>query len=149
MLTDPPRTRRFVRSDPDERLVKAVRAGDRDAFEEIYERHAPGLVSFCRHLLGSPEEAEDAVQHTFLAAHKAMLADDRELHLKAWLYAIARNRCLSMLRARRERPGLDDEIERIPSTAGLAAEVERREDLRALLHDLSELPDDQRAALLL
>src|SRR5256714_8375884 len=50
---------------------------------------------------------------------------------------------------RRERPGLDDELERVPSTAGLASEVEQREDLRALLSDLSALPDDQRAALLL
>src|SRR5213076_3623436 len=99
----------------DEQLVARVRAGDREAFEEIYERHATGLVSFCRHLLGSPEEAEDAVQHTFLAAHRAMLGDQRELHLKAWLYAIARNRCLSLLRARRERVGLEDGLESAPS----------------------------------
>src|SRR5205085_8296831 len=79
----------------------------------------------------------------------SMLADDRELHLKAWLYAIARNRSLSMLRGRRERPGLDEEPDLAPSTAGLAAEVEQREDLRALLGDLAKLPDDQRAALLL
>jgi hypothetical protein len=78
-----------------------------------------------------------------------MLADERELHLKAWLYAIARNRCISILRARRERLGLDGEIERAASTAGLSAEVERREDLRALLGDLGRLPEDQRAALLL
>src|SRR4051794_18807255 len=149
MLTAQPRTRRFARSEPDERLVERVRAGDREAFEEIYERHASGLVSFCRHLLGGMEEAEDAVQHTFLAAHRAMLADDRELHLKAWLYTIARNRCLSMLRGRRERPGLDDELEHGLSTAGLAVEVEHREDLRALLADLAHLPHDQRAALLL
>src|SRR5256714_6074617 len=55
-----------------------------------------------------------------------------------------------MLRSGRERPGLDDdEFGSVPSTAGLAAEVEQREDLRALLADLSALPDDQRAALLL
>jgi RNA polymerase sigma factor (sigma-70 family) len=149
MLTAPVRTHRFARSDSDEHLVARVREGDRAAFEEIYERHASGLLSFCRHLLGSLEEAEDAVQHTFLAAHRAMLGDSRELHLKAWLYAIARNRCISMLRGRRERPGLEDEYESAPSTAGLASEVEQREDLRALLGDLAKLPSDQRAALLL
>src|SRR4051795_5316285 len=143
------RPRRFVRSQPDERLVELVRAGDAAAFEAIYDRYSRGLVAFCRHLLGSMEEAEDAVQHTFLAAHRAMLADDRELHLKAGLYTIARNRCLSMLRGRRERPGLDDELEHGLSTAGLAVEVEHREDLRALLADLAHLPHDQRAALLL
>src|SRR4051795_651827 len=144
------RPRRFVRSQPDERLVELVRAGDAAAFEAIYDRYSRGLVSFCRHLLGSLEEAEDAVQHTFLAAHRAMLGDERELHLKAWLYAIARNKCISMLRARRERLGFDDdELELVPSTAGLSAEVEQREDLRALLGDLARLPDDQRAALVL
>ena len=146
MLATP---RRFVRSEPDERLVALVRDGDRNAFEEVYDRHSPGLLSFCRHMLGSLEEAEDAVQHTFLAAHRAMLADQRELHLKAWLYAIARNRCLSLLRARRERVGLEDGFESAPSVAGLATEVERREDLRDLLSDLARLPDAQRAALVL
>ena len=129
--------------------MELVRAGDAAAFETIYDRYSRGLVSFCRHLLGSLEEAEDAVQHTFLAAHRSMLADDRELHLKAWLYAIARNKCISMLRVRRERLGLDDELELVPSTSGLSAEVEQREDLRALLGDLQRLPDDQRAALVL
>src|SRR3954452_15091220 len=148
--TPPARPRRFVRSQPDERLVELVRAGDAAAFEAIYDRYSRGLVSFCRHLLGTLEEAEDAVQHTFLAAHRSMLADDRELHLKAWLYAIARNKCISMLRVRRERVGIDDELELVPSTAGLSSEVERREDLRALLGDLARLPDhDHRAPLVL
>src|SRR3954447_6491404 len=149
MLSTPVRPRRFVRSDPDERLVALVRAGQPAAFEELYDRYTPGLLSYCRHLLGTLDEAEDAVQHTFLAAHRALLRDDREIHLKAWLYAIARNRCLSMLRARRERVAFDDELEAIPSTAGLAIEIEQREDLRDLLGDLQRLPEDQRSALVL
>src|SRR3954453_727310 len=149
MLSKAVRPRRFVRADPDERLVGLVRAGDRNAFEELYDRYTPGLLAYCRHLLGTLDEAEDAVQHTFLAAHRALLADDRTIHLKAWLYAIARNRCLSMLRARRERVAFDEELEALPSTAGLAAEVEEREDLRAVLADLQKLPEDQRSALLL
>ena len=54
-----------------------------------------------------------------------------------------------MLRSRRERVGYDEELDEIPSTAGLSSEVEQREDLRALLGDLAKLPDDQRSALLL
>src|SRR3954469_5344660 len=135
MLEAPARPRRFVRSDPDERLVALVRAGQPAAFEELYDRFTPGLLSYCRHLLGTLDEAEDAVQHTFLAAHRAMLADGREIHLRAWLYAIARNRCLSVLRARRERVAGDGELEALPSMAGLSAQVEQREDLRELLTD--------------
>jgi RNA polymerase sigma factor (sigma-70 family) len=141
---------RGLRVAADDRLVAQVRAGSQRAFEAIYDRHHAGLLSFCRHMLGTREEAEDAVQQTFIAAYRALLADDREILLKAWLYTIARNRCLSVLRARREHVSLaDDDDAAAPATAGLAAQVERRDDLRALLDDLGRLPDDQRAALVL
>ncbi|MEA2155615.1 MAG: hypothetical protein QOE11_1755, partial [Solirubrobacteraceae bacterium] len=133
----------------DDVLVAQVRAGSRGAFEAIYDRHHAGILSFCRHMLGSREEAEDAVQHTFVAAYQGLLVGEREIAIKAWLYTIARNRCLSVLRARREHAALDDAAAAVPETAGLSAEVERREDLRALLGDLQRLPDDQRAALVL
>ncbi|MGH8573757.1 MAG: RNA polymerase sigma factor, partial [Gammaproteobacteria bacterium] len=129
----------------DDHLVERLRHGDEAAFEVIYERHVHGLLSFCRHMLSSREEAEDAVQHAFTAAHRDLLRDDREIRLKAWLYAIARNRCVSMLRARREQP--DERVE--ASTDGLDTEVQRRADLRQLMEDLQDLPEDQRAALVL
>jgi RNA polymerase sigma factor (sigma-70 family) len=134
----------------DERLVAHVRAGSRSAFEVMYDRHHAGILAFCRHMLGSREEAEDVVQHTFTAAYQALRADDqREIALKAWLYAIARNRCVSVLRVRREHVALEDADTKLPATAGLSAEVEQRAELRALLYDLQHLPDDQRAALVL
>ncbi len=141
--------RRALRAAADERLVAGVRSGSRAAFEALYDRHHRGVLAFCRHMLGSREEAEDAVQHTFAAAYTALMADDREIAVKAWLFTIARNRCLSVLRARREQVGLDDVDPPAPETAGLAAAVQRREDLRDLLADLQRLPDDQRAALVL
>ena len=129
----------------DDHLVRRLRRGDDAAFEVIYERHVPGILSFCRHMLGSREEAEDAVQQTFAAAHTDLLRDSREIRLKPWLYAIARNRCISMLRARREQP--DDRVDGI--TAGLDDRVEQRAELRELVADLQDLPEDQRAALVL
>jgi RNA polymerase sigma factor (sigma-70 family) len=138
---------RLLKLASDERLVALVRHGDARAFEAIYDRHHRGILAFCRHMLGSREEAEDAVQHTFLSAYRALRDSEQDVALRAWLYAIARNRCLSMLRARREDDPLADAAE--PSVVGLAAEVERREDLRQLLRDLHGLPDDQRAALVL
>lgn len=111
----------------------------------LYERHVPGVLSFSRHMLGSRDEAEDAVQQAFASAHRDLLARDREIDFKPWIYTIARNRCLSMLRARHEH--LPDDRER--ATAGLDAEVQSRADLRELVADLQDLPEDQRAALLL
>jgi RNA polymerase sigma factor (sigma-70 family) len=96
-------------------------------------------------MLRSQEEAEDAVQHTFISAYKDLVGSDKPIRLKAWLYTIARNRCLSMLRARREQAELPDEL----PTAGLTEAVVQRDDLRRLLADVHNLPEDQRAALVL
>ncbi|HSD82079.1 MAG TPA: RNA polymerase sigma factor, partial [Solirubrobacteraceae bacterium] len=141
-----PVVRRVTGHVSDEDLVALVRAGDDGAFELLYDRHHRGLLAFCRHMLGSVEEAEDALQHTMLSAYRAMRGDDRELRAKPWLYAIARNRCLSVLRARRDERPIEHDL---AGTEGLAAEVDRREELRRLLADLAALPEDQRAALVL
>ena len=140
------RPARLLRLASDERLVELVRSGDEGAFEALYDRHHPAILGFCRHMLGTREEAEDALQHTFLAAFRDLTRHEQPIDLRPWLFAIARNRCLSLLRARRAHVELDLAE---PSTDGLAATVERREDLRELLADLAGLPEDQRAALLL
>jgi RNA polymerase sigma factor (sigma-70 family) len=136
----------LLRMASDERLVAHVRAGSETAFEVLYDRHHRGILGFCRHMLGSVEEAEDALQQTFMAAYRDLLGSDKPIQLRPWLYTIARNRCFSTLRARRERPlGEADEL----PTENLSTEVQRRQDLRDLLSDLSGLPEDQRAALVL
>jgi RNA polymerase sigma factor (sigma-70 family) len=138
--------RRLLALAPDERLVKRVRAGSEEAFAVLYERHHRKLLSFCRHMLGSQHEAEDALQQTFVNAYRDMLGGEKDLRLRPWLYRIARNECLSMLRAGRPQVELSPEE---PSLLGLAEEVAGRDDLRELLHDIAGLPTDQRAALVL
>ncbi|MBA2504955.1 MAG: RNA polymerase sigma factor [Thermoleophilaceae bacterium] len=140
-----PRSARLLSALPDETLVAQARRGNESAFEAIYDRHHGGILSFCRHMLGSPDDGEDALQQTFISAYGDMAKDDRELKLKPWLYAIARNKCLSILRARRTEPS--DAIE--VATAGLADDVQSRADLREVLQDLEKLPDEQREALVL
>ena len=129
----------------DDRLAVLGSSGDRAVFAEIYSRHHRGILSLCRHLLGSHEEAEDAVQDTFASAYRDLVRRPRERRLRPWLYTIARNRCLTVLRARREQPSDTVEV----STAGLSEQVERRADLRDLVGDLARLPEQQRAALIL
>src|SRR3954454_6253107 len=85
-----PRSPKVLQAFSDERLVEQVRRGNENAFETIYDRHHRGILAFCRHMLSSADEAEDAVQQTFISAYDAMRADGRELRLKSWLYAIAR-----------------------------------------------------------
>jgi RNA polymerase sigma factor (sigma-70 family) len=138
-------SRRSLKRTEDRRLAALAASGDESAFEAIFERHHRGLLSLSRHLLGSPEEAEDALQHTFAAAYRQLARGEAPSHLRAWLYATARNRCLDVLRARRELPA------EVPaaSSAGLSEEVERRSDLRDLVADIGRLPEDQRAALVM
>ena len=146
VLLGPLSSRRLLAIASDTTLVEQMRRGNEAAFTVAFERHAGGLLGFCRHMVGSPQDAEDAVQHTFLAAFRELARSSRrELALKPWLYAVARNRCLSILRSRREQAALDFDL----PAEGLAEQVERRAELRDLLRDLRELPEDQRAALLL
>jgi RNA polymerase sigma factor (sigma-70 family) len=130
----------------DDRLVALIREGNTNAFEALYDRHHRAILSFCRHMLGGADEAEDAVQHTFLAAYNDLVSSRKQIQMRAWLFTIARNRCLTILRARPARIALEFEEK---ATDGLAAQVQRREDLRDLVVDINHLPDDQRAALVL
>jgi RNA polymerase sigma factor (sigma-70 family) len=132
---------------PDEDLTAAARTGDDAAFEALFRRHQPAVLAFCRHMLGRADEAQDAAQHTFLTAYRVLRDGGRLENVRPWLFTVARNRCVSMLRARRDHDPGDAAEE--PATDGLAAEVQQRADLRALLRDVAELPEDQRAALLL
>ncbi len=137
---------RVLRLAGDDRLVAYIRAGNEAAFEVVYDRYHRQLLSFCRHMLGRADEADDAVQQTFISAYGDLKRSDRPIALRAWLFTIARNRCLSILRARRDTATLEDVV---PETGGLAAEVQQREDLRSMLGDIARLPEDQRAALVL
>jgi RNA polymerase sigma factor (sigma-70 family) len=130
----------------DARLAQLAADGDERAFETLYDRHHRALLGFCRHMVGSPDEAEDALQQTFLRAHRALLAHGAPDDPRPWLFTIARNRCRTLLAARRAEAEID---ERMPATAGLAEEVQARADLRAVVEDVARLPEDQRAALVL
>ncbi len=141
-----PRSRKLLHAFKDERLVAQLRRGNDVAFEVLYDRHNAAVLSYCRHMLGSRDEAEDALQQSFVSAHADIISTDKPIRFKAWIFTIARNRCLSILRARREQP--TEHVEHV-STAGLAEEVQHRADLKELLADMHELPDDQRTALIL
>ena len=141
--------RSFVVGRTDEELVAQVRAGNDVAFEAIYDRYARGVLAFCAHMLGSRDEAEDALQLTFVSAYRALREGDGDISLRPWIYTIARNRCLSELRARHDGFDVDREVVDWPCFDGPADQVQRREDLREMFEDMQRLPADQRAALVL
>src|SRR5947207_2838476 len=86
-----------LRGQSDERLIDLTRAGNERAFEAIVQRYRRPLLQYCSRIL-PPARAEDAVQQAFLSAYNAIAAGDRELKLKPWLYRIAHNSALNLLR---------------------------------------------------
>jgi RNA polymerase sigma factor (sigma-70 family) len=133
----------------DEKLVALIREGHEHAFDVLFDRYHSRLLAFCRNMLRSTEDAEDVLQEVFVKAHAAMLADERPINARPWLYRIARNRCLNHLR----RPVADgvDTMDVLPSEHGVttAERAQKREDFRCLVEDVGDLPETQRTALLL
>jgi len=139
----------LLRLQSDERLIALVRRGNHGAFEALVGRYQARLLAFCRHMLGSREDAEDVLQEVFAAAFNAILADDRPINARPWLYRIARNRSLNHLR-RTQPIGVDSmDVHFARNGASTADEVDEREQFRELIADVQELPETQRTALLL
>jgi len=133
----------------DEKLIAMARAGNPGAFEAIVDRYQGRLLGFCRQMLSSTEDAEDVLQEVFVNAYRAMLADEREINLRPWLYRIARNRCLNYLR--KPKADAQESMDMVPEVdaASTAERVHNREEFRQILSDVNKLPETQRAALLL
>jgi RNA polymerase sigma factor (sigma-70 family) len=138
-----------LRLQSDERLIALIRRGQHDAFETLFSRYQSRLLAFCRHMLGSKEDAEDVLQEVFAAAFNAILADEREINVRPWLYRIARNRSLNHLR-RASAIGVDSmDVHYAENGVSTADKVMRRESFRQLIGDVQQLPETQRTALLL
>jgi RNA polymerase sigma factor (sigma-70 family) len=139
----------LLRFQDDEKLVTLTRRGHQHAFDSLVERYQSRLLGFCRQMLGSTEDAEDVLQEVFVAAYNAMVADERPIAVRPWLYRIARNRCLNHLR----KPTADgqDTMDTHPHMNGVTTHerVQNREEFRSLLADVGQLPETQRSALLL
>ena len=139
----------LLRLQGDEKLIALVRKGHNGAFEALVQRYQPRLLAFCRHMLGSQEDAEDVLQEVFTASYNALLADNRPINARPWLYRIARNRCLNHLRKPRAAGQDSMDIFERDNGATTAETVHRREEFRQIVTDVGDLPETQRTALLL
>ena len=158
-----------------ERLLSDARAGDEAAFRELTDPVRRELELHCYRILGSPQDAEDMLQETLLAAWRGLDEFQGRASLRTWLYRIATNRCLNLLRSRGRRPAQevppmpepppptrrseplwlqpypDILLEGLPdSTPGPAARYETKEATAlAFVAALQRLPPLQRTALVL
>ena len=139
----------LLRLQSDEKLIALIRRGQHAAFDALVQRYQSRLLAFCRHMLGSTEDAEDVLQEVFASAFNAILADERPINARPWLYRIARNRCLNHLR--RPVPAGQDSMDVFERDGGstTADTVHRREEFRQIVADVQDLPETQKTALLL
>jgi RNA polymerase sigma factor (sigma-70 family) len=131
----------------DASLARRATKGDQRAFAAIFDRYHQEIYRFCLSILGNAEDAREALQSTMLKALQALPGEEREIRLKPWLYRVAHNEAIDLVRKRRETATVDPEL--AAPGGGLAETVARRERLRQLLLDLGDLPDRQRAALVM
>src|SRR3954454_21963123 len=86
----------------DERLTRRAVGGDERAFAAIFRRYHQSLYRFCLAIVGNPEDAQDALQNTMIKVLRALPGEERKIELKPWLYRIAHNESIDLLRRRRE-----------------------------------------------
>src|SRR3954466_8466099 len=91
-------------------LITRARAGDGDAFRALTEPYSRELLVHCYRMLGSFQDAEDALQDTLLAAWKGLEGFAGRASLRTWLYRIATNRCLDARRAAGRRPAKEWDV---------------------------------------
>src|SRR5438105_3408455 len=144
---DPSRSPVALRVSSDERLSRLAGKGDRRAFAVLYERHFQSLYRYCLSIVRTPEDAQDALQSALERAFAALRARERDVSVRPWLFRIAHNESVSLLRRRRPDDRVLDEQEPSPHTVERSAEERAR--LSTLLVDLRALPERQRAALLM
>jgi RNA polymerase sigma factor (sigma-70 family) len=122
-------------------------AGHERAFAVVYERHHQALYRYCRSILRNDADAQDALQSTFTAAFAALRRGGPDAPIRPWLFRIAHNEAVSVLRRRRPTVELSDATD--CWTTSVEDQVEDRGRLDLLLRDLRELHDRQRSALVM
>jgi RNA polymerase sigma factor (sigma-70 family) len=138
-----PRAERLL---SDELLAKLCGRGGGRAFGTLYERYHQAIYRYCRSILRDNQDAQDALQSTMMRAYAALCARERDVAVRPWLFRIAHNEAISITRKRGPREPLEEDVEH---PIGLEQRVETRERLTRLVSDMQELPERQRAALVM
>jgi RNA polymerase sigma-70 factor (ECF subfamily) len=154
-ILEPEFADQVVSDDPDFEIVARVRNGETDAFEELVRKHSRRVYRSLLGILGSAEEAEDALQDAFFKAFQHLPRFEARSRFSTWLVRIAINTGLQRLRSRKEFDSLDEENEefrprKIQAWSDSPEEFYSREELRKLVEqEVMKLPSKYRVALML
>jgi len=130
----------------DTEAVAQVQAGNRDAYRYLVERYSPSVFRLTYRITRNEQDAEDLVQDVFLKAYKAMGDFDGRSNFSTWLYRIAANASLDVLRLRKPRAEMPEVKDSAPTPERLAAAGQIRGRLQEAMGELS---DQERAAFVM
>lgn len=119
------------------------------AIHELHEEYRQKIFSFALSMLRSREDAEDAVQTTFMNAYNSLVAGQLPRQEASWLFRITRNVCLNRIRTTQRKPSQTIEGIELASSHGIEEQVEQRLHARALRSALDRLPKTQRTAIVM
>ncbi|MHB8575670.1 MAG: RNA polymerase sigma factor [Dehalococcoidia bacterium] len=131
----------------DDRLARLVGGGSERAFGTIYKRYHQGLYRYCWSIVRQDADAQDVLQSTFSSAFVALRRGQRDAPLRPWLFRIAHNEAISLLRRRGRVGDIADAPDALAPS--VEARAEGRARLSVLVADLQGLPERQRGALLM
>ena len=133
----------------DELLARYAARGSPRAFAAVYERYHQPLYRYCRSIVRDDLDAQDALQSTFAGALSALKRGQRNAPLRPWLFRIAHNEAISVIRRRSRESELDLADGRLVTASSAEDVVAERAHMRQLSADLADLPERLRAALLM
>ena len=131
-------------------LVTRAQSGDRNAFSELVRTHAQGVLNVVYRMCGNMQVAEDAAQETFIQAWLRLSSYRPQASLRSWLYRIAVNSAIDMLRKeKRIMPGAVEDLRLTDSGPGPEAMVASYERTELVQEAIQSLPDASRGVLVL
>jgi len=134
-------------------LLSQIRAGNSDAWGDLYRQYAAAIFRFCRRVLPTREDAEDATTEIFMKVKQKLATYDSSRPFTAWLYKVASNHCWDTLRRRRIRQDLETgDLETLPLEHPDPSQLERLQlehTGKEVRTGLAKLPDRARMALVL
>lgn len=142
----------------DEALMQRFARGNMNAFEQLYDRHETGVWRFVFRSVQNQAVADDLVQELWFAVARSAASYEPTAKFRTWLFTMARNRVIDHVRTAKNHSSIDAENDdgesmfselAADSRLGPMRQVSSREQAKALLDAIEQLPDDQREAFLL
>ena len=130
-------------------LIQQVLSGEHEKYSILVERYQEPLIHFLRSIMGTDEEVFDCAQEAFLAAYRNLWRYSQAYSFRSWLYTIARNKAIDLIRKRKRESSVPIKENLVDSNPGPEETFLAKEEAQDVQEILKELPDHYKQALFL